>query len=410
MNYEETLSFLFNKLQSYQHSGSSAINTKLDKTLLFCENIGEPQNAFKSIHVGGTNGKGSVSHYLSAAYQSAGYKVGLYTSPHLKNFTERIRLNGIQIPRDYVVEFVETHFDLINSIQPSFFELTVVMAFDYFRRSEVDIAIIEVGLGGRWDSTNVINPEISVITNISLDHTSILGNTIEEIAFEKAGIIKPNTPIIIGERQVDSDKVFLDQARKMNAPISFASDTDCKVDLKFKTYYDFLNQRTASSVISILNKGGLFDVSVDQIELGFQQMLKLTGLRGRWDVLSNDPFIVCDTGHNYDGVLQLVEEIKKLQVEEIHIIWGMVAEKDVLSVLKLLPKKAHYYFCGTSNPRTVSGTEISRMAQTVDLIGDSFDNVELALFSAQEKAKRNDLIFIGGSNFVVAEIPDELWL
>ena len=410
MNYEETLAFLFNKLQSYQHSGSSAINSKLDKTLEFCARLGNPQNAFKCIHVGGTNGKGSVSHYLSSGYQSAGYNVGLYTSPHLKDFTERIKLNGIEVPRDFVVSFVEAHHELIQSIQPSFFELTVVMAFDYFRKTKVDLAIIEVGLGGRWDSTNVINPLISVITNISLDHVGILGDTLEQIAIEKAGIIKQDTPVVIGERQQETDHIFIGQAQKLNAELRFASERDFRLVKSVKTNYDRINQRTAFEVFGILNKSKLFETDEEVVLNGFEQMPQLTGLRGRWDILSQSPLMICDTGHNYGGVKQVVSEIAKLNRDKVHIIWGMVAEKDVLSVLRLLPKKAHYYFCGTSNPRTLSGIQISEMAHTVGLIGDSYEGVDLAIHSAQKMAKVNDLIFIGGSNFVVADIPDTIWL
>lgn len=407
--------------------GSAAIKKDLHNTLIMCEALGNPHQKFKSIHIAGTNGKGSTSHMLAAILQKAGYKTGLYTSPHLKDFRERIRINGKMVSKSFVINFVEKHKELITTIEPSFFEVTVAMAFDYFAKEKVDIAIIEVGLGGRLDSTNIIRPEVSVITNISLDHTQILGDTLAEIAGEKAGIIKRNIPVVVGERHEETQQVFLAKAKAENSLINFAEDQyhivnhqrkgehlivdiavldqlnypDLTLDLTGT--YQLKNVITVIQAIDILRKKG-FNITDDSIYSALKQVKKLTGLQGRWQTLSKNPLVICDTGHNKAGIIEVLRNIDSIKHRQLHMVIGMVKDKDIDGVLKLLPEHAIYYFCEPQLERALSAKELQEKASKYHLKGYLTENPMEALALAREKAHPEDLIFIGGSTFVVSEI------
>lgn len=407
--------------------GAVAIKKDLHNTLAMCEALGNPQNKFKSIHVAGTNGKGSTSHMLAAIFQKAGYKTGLYTSPHLKDFRERIRINGKMVSKAFVKDFVKDQQKLIKEIEPSFFEVTVAMAFDFFAQEKVDVAIIEVGLGGRLDSTNIITPELSVITNISLDHTNILGNTLPEIAFEKAGIIKKNIPVIIGERHAETEAVFLQKAKTENSPISFAEDiisiTNFKknanylsADFSFKNgekltnlksdltgNYQTKNVKTVIASVTQLNKIG-FNINWDAVKEALKNVKKITGLQGRWQALSKNPLIICDTGHNKAGITEVLQNINQTPHQNLHFVIGMVNDKDISGVLALLPKNATYYFCQPNLERALNAEQLNNQAKNYGLIGKTYQSVQQAFIAAKANANPNDLVFVGGSTFVVAEV------
>ncbi|WP_316747517.1 folylpolyglutamate synthase/dihydrofolate synthase family protein [Pedobacter gandavensis] len=427
MNYKQTLDYLYSKLPMFTRVGTVAYRKDLHNTIAMCDQLGNPQDKFKTIHVGGTNGKGSTSHMLAAILQQAGYKTGLYTSPHLKDFRERIRINGEMIPEAFVVDFVEEQKSLMEELQPSFFEVTVAMAFSHFEKAEVDIAIIEVGLGGRIDSTNIITPELSVITNISLDHTNILGTTLPEIATEKAGIIKNGVPVVIGETQAEISKIFIQKAAETNSPIYFA-DQELQLQQLQKTgkYLDLMvgngnttlyphleldlngayqrkNILTVLEAIQILKQQG-FKIEDEAVYTAVKNVKGLTGLQGRWQTLAENPLVICDTGHNMAGITEVMQNINDTPHDQLHIVIGMVRDKDISGVLKLLPTDAHYYFCQPELERALPASELAEQAKNHHLIGDVFPSVQLAFHAAKDNANANDLVFIGGSTFVVAEV------
>lgn len=423
MNYNETLEWLFAQLPMYQREGQAAYKANLDNTLKLDEHFGAPHRQFKTIHVGGTNGKGSVSHMLASVLQTAGYKTGLYTSPHLKDFRERIKINGEMISEQYVIDFVEQNKSLFAGIKPSFFEMTVAMAFKYFADQQVDIAVIEVGLGGRLDSTNIITPLASVVTNISFDHMALLGDTLEKIAGEKAGIIKPDVPAIIGTRDAATDFVFINKARERGTSIDFASDNwseertpDNTYNLKnkqgitfndlhpdLKGLYQRKNIPTVIETILHLREQGI-KITDQAVHEGIANTIRYTGLLGRWQELSRTPYTVCDTGHNIDGLTEIVAQLKTCKYERLHFVMGMVNDKDVDSVLHILPKDAIYYFCKASIPRAMDEHILAEKAAGNDLHGKTYPTVAEAYAAAKEAANRNDMIYIGGSTFVVAEV------
>lgn len=394
---------MFSKLPMFQQVGKSALNNKLDNIKAFTSLLNNPERTFKTIHVAGTNGKGSSSHMIASVLQEAGYKVGLYTSPHLKDFRERIKINGTEIPENEVVTFIEKHKNFLEEHHLSFFEMTVGLAFDYFSKQKVDIAVIEVGLGGRHDSTNIISPEISLITNISKDHMDILGDTLTKIAFEKAGIIKKNTPVIISEYDEETAFVFVEKANLENAPITFASDlkTNLKTDLQ-----GFYQEKNIKGVIAVLNylRNNSWKISEENIEKGLLNVVKNTKLKGRWQTISENPKIVCDTGHNIAGISYVIEQISKQDFKNLHLVLGFVKDKDVDAVLSLFPKNAFYYFCKPNIPRGLDAEIVKEIAQQKGLNGNVFGSVEDALESAKQNAQSSDFIFVGGSTFVVAEI------
>jgi len=425
-SYEEAVQYLYQNLPIFQRVGASAYRPDLTNTLRLCEALGNPHLKFKSIHVAGTNGKGSTSHMLAAILQSAGYKTGLYTSPHLRNFTERIRVNGKEADRKFIVDFVNRVKPLIEEIKPSFFEITVVMAFCYFVEQKIDIAVIEVGLGGRLDSTNVILPLVSVITNIGWDHKEILGDTLEKIAVEKAGIIKEKTPVVISERQAEVEKVFIDRANQLRAALTFATyDIQVVQNEKYgQFYYDifksgspyirkavsglqgiYQQQNIAGVVatVSVLNTAG-FSIDEKAVITGLRDVVSLTDLKGRWQKLSEAPLMICDTGHNIDGIRQVVNQLSMQRATHLHMVWGMVKDKDISDILAILPKDASYYFCEARIPRAMSASVLADKARAAGLRGEVIPDVNDAIRKALTLARETDLIFIGGSTFVVAEI------
>ena len=399
MNYQDTISYLYEKLPMYQRSGSIAYKKDIGNIIKASERLGNPHLDFKSIHIAGTNGKGSTSHIISSVLQEAGYKVGLYTSPHLKDFRERIKINGNMISKRSVINFIKKNKSNFEKIHMSFFELTVAMTFNYFSEESVDIAVIECGLGGRLDSTNIISPEISVITNISLDHTDLLGDTLEKIAIEKSGIIKKNTPVIIGRKQKETQHIFEKKASKENSKIIYAKNFNYKCDLK--GYYQKENIDTAITTIKNLNK---FKIDEKDIKKGLNNIVKNTSFLGRWQIISNEPLIICDTAHNIDGLTEVVNQINRIQFNNLHFIIGLVNDKNIDTILSILPKKAHYYFCQADIPRAMNKTNLQMESKKFNLNGDVHPSVKKALNQAKKRAKRNDLIFVGGSTFVVAEI------
>ena len=423
MTYQETLNYLYQNLPMFQRVGSSAFTKDLTNTIALCEALGNPQHRFKSIHIAGTNGKGSSSHMLASVLQAAGYKTGLYTSPHLKEFTERIRINGQEIDQDFVVDFVERIKPQIDKIRPSFFEITVAMAFDYFVHQHVDVAVIEVGLGGRLDSTNIIMPVLSLITNISWDHMDLLGDTLEKIAAEKAGIIKSEVPVVISERQVEIENVFIQKANAERSPITFAIDQfqvtreanglytiyhnnqHYVLKLDLMGIYQTKNIAGVLASIDELKKIG-FKISDQHVEHGLKDVMSRTGLRGRWQTIGEKPLIICDTGHNEGGMKEIVKQIAETKYHQLHMVLGMVRDKDVSKVLELLPKDAHYYFCEASIPRALPADELRLKAKGFGLNGHAFKNVNEAIQSAKENSTPDDFIFVGGSTFVVAEVEN----
>jgi len=426
MTYPQTLDYLFSRLPMFQRIGAAAYKANLDNTFAICKALGNPEKKIKCVHVAGTNGKGSSSHMLAAVLQQAGYKTGLYTSPHLIDFRERIKINGKQIPKTDVVKFVEDYKTTFDSIEPSFFEWTVGLAFHYFTAQEVDIAIIEVGLGGRLDSTNVIKPECCLITNIGFDHINLLGNTLPLIAAEKAGIIKEKIPVIISQTQIEVLSVFNTKAQSLKAPISFADkqykvisnsiqdnllciELHEKVKNKTQLYkldisglYQIKNLQGVLSCLEILKKKG-FIIEDDAILKALQNVKKLTGLMGRWQTLSENPLIIADTGHNEDGIKEVLKNLERYTYKKLHIVFGVVNDKDVTSILKLLPKTATYYFCKANIPRALPEKELFDLAKQHDLRGKKFPTVSEALTEAKKQAKPTDLIFVGGSTFTVAD-------
>ena len=424
MNYAETLEFIYNRLPLFQMVGSSAYKVGLDSMIAFDNRLGNPHKSFKCIHVGGTNGKGSSSHTLASILQSAGYKVGLFTSPHLKDFRERIRVNGEMIPEDFVIEFVEKHKDFFDEVYPSFFEVNFAMAMDYFRAEHVDVAVIEVGLGGRLDSTNIITPELCVITNISLDHINILGNTEEAIAREKSGIIKKDIPVVIGEAEGEVRKIFEEKANSVGAPITFADEiesswagfseengTPYQTIHVGKEYictpllgnYQVKNMRTVRVAIDQLRHIG-YSISDEAMQDGVKKTIEQTHLLGRWQILGKNPYTVCDTGHNVGGIQYVVEQLRRTPHNRLHIVFGMVGDKDVTHVLQLLPKEATYYFTRASIKRAMEETKMKQLAEEQGLTGECYPTVKDALAAAKATAREDDLIYIGGSTYVVAEI------
>ncbi|MDA6072764.1 bifunctional folylpolyglutamate synthase/dihydrofolate synthase [Flavobacterium sp. AC] len=406
MNYQETTNWMFNQLPMYQLQGASAYKEDLTNIKLLAAHLDNPQNQLKCIHVAGTNGKGSTSHMLASVLQEAGYKVGLYTSPHLKDFRERIKINGQEISEDFVCEFVAKHKDFFEANDMSFFEMSVGLAFDYFAAEKVDIAIIEVGLGGRLDATNIITPLVAVITNIDLDHTQFLGNTPALIAGEKAGIIKPNVPVVIGEYTDETQPVFLAKAQENNAPVYFASDLISEVfpsDLIGD--YQFHNKKTVQQTIAVLNSQNEFKVSVESLKSGLLNVVKNTGLQGRWQQLGENPKIICDTAHNKHGLAVVMNQIQKETFDTLHIVLGVVNDKDLDSILPLFPKKAQYYFCRPDSSRGLDTEILKEAAKKYGLLGEKYNSVSEAFDAARQNATQNDFIYVGGSTFVVAELP-----
>ncbi len=404
MNYKETLEWMFSQLPMFQREGKTAFKKDLTNSIAFSKHLNYPEKKFKSIHVAGTNGKGSTSHMIASVLQEAGYKVGLYTSPHLKDFRERIRINGEVITESEVVDFIEENNSFLLKYKPSFFEMTVGLAFDCFAKHRIDIAVVEVGLGGRLDSTNIITPKVSVITNIGFDHTQFLGETLHEIAFEKAGIIKSGVPVIIGEFHEETYPVFEKVAKESKSPLFLASSNiinNYKSDLKGN--YQIHNIKTAVQTIAILKTQG-YNISEESIKNGLQKVAGNTGLLGRWQIVKNNPKVICDTGHNKEGLHYIFKQLKQESFEKLHIVLGMVNDKDLNSILPLFPKNATYYFCTPNIPRGLSEVELQLKCSNFDLLGNVYCSVNEAYKAALKFAKTNDLIFVGGSTFVVAEI------
>ena len=407
MTYKETIEYLFNSTPVFEHVGASAYKPGLQTTEILDAHYGHPHKNFKTIHIAGTNGKGSVSHSLASILQEAGYKVGLYTSPHLIDFRERIRVNGIPVSEEYVIRFVEDFKHLnskrIHPLSPSFFELTTALAFKYFAEEKVDIAVIEVGLGGRLDCTNIITPILSVITNISFDHTQFLGNTLAQIASEKAGIIKHQVPVVIGETTKETRPVFENKAKEMDAPIFFAEDIDrseCdQYEFELKGSYQKKNLRT----ILCATKRLPF-IHPEHIQKGLTNVCKNTGLMGRWQTLSTNPLIICDTGHNVGGWKYLAPQISSVPCDRLHIVFGMVDDKDIRNVLSMLPKNAVYYFTQANNHRAIPAQQVGELAKEYGLSGNTYPTVAQAYEEAKSSASENDFIFIGGSSYIVADL------
>lgn len=431
MTYQQTLDYLYSQLPMFQRVGAAAYKADLDNTIAICKLLGNPENKFRSVHIAGTNGKGSTSHMLASILQEAGLKVGLYTSPHLKDFRERIKINGEMIPEKNVVDFVAKYKGEFEKIQLSFFEMTVGLAFDYFANEKVDIAVIEVGLGGRLDSTNVITPLVSVITNISFDHTVLLGNTLQKIAGEKAGIIKKNIPVVIGETIKETKDVFTAKAKELDAGIIFANEIYTagnvkqlnkeklflSADIKKKGHvvleqllselpglYQQNNMLTVLATVDVLNEKYRFNLNESVLRNGIKNTIKNTGLSGRWQVLSRNPLIIADTGHNEAGIREVLKQIALTPHEHLHFVLGMVSDKDISTILKMLPADASYYFCKANIPRALDAKELSDQAAAFGLKGKIYNSVNDALNAARENARPKDLVFVGGSTFTVAEV------
>lgn len=429
LTYEESIHYLYNKLPAFSRIGPKAYKADLKNTLALCEYLGNPQNKIKTIHIAGTNGKGSVSHMLAAILQENHYKTGLYTSPHLKDFRERIKINGRMMDESFLVDFVERTKAISDEIKPSFFELTFAMALDYFAVQKVDVAVIETGLGGRLDSTNVIRPLLSVITNISFDHMDILGDSLQKIAYEKAGIIKENVPVVIGETLQETKPVFEKKASEMNATIFFADKKFKVVSSEYETtflklkirnnqdqadhilqldlngLYQEKNILTVLSAVDIVNK--FFPLEYQKIISALAKVKELTGLFGRWEIIHQKPTIALDVAHNEDGIKQLLYHIEKLKYRHMHIIFGMVKDKDIKKVLYLFPKEASFYFTKAHNPRALPEDELQKMAKEFDLSGETFPDVNKAIKAALPNASTDDLIVVCGSVFVIAEVENK---
>ena len=427
MDYKEVIAFLYKQLPVFHREGKKAFKPGLGNIQQLCERLGNPQNSFKALHIAGTNGKGSSSHFMASILQEHGFRVGLYTSPHLKSFTERIKINGQNVAEDWVVQFVEKNLQLIQDIKPSFFEWTVLMAFSYFKDQQVDWAVIETGLGGRLDSTNIILPKACLITNISWDHQDILGDTLELIAEEKAGIIKQGVPICISERQSFSERIFQKKAEELNAPIIFAEDkiqwisySNLQEQLHlqgkssqhetFEVSSPYAGEYQVKNIAGILawceqiQNEGIIPLQWDKILVGIEKSKINTQLHGRWELIQKNPWIVADTGHNESGISQLLSQVKRLNQGDLWIILGMVADKDIHLVLKLFPKEAHYIFCQAQNPRALTSENLQKMALEHGLVGFCENDVNNAIEMAKHSAKENDFILITGSTYLVAEI------
>ncbi len=402
MNYTETLAWLYNQLPMYQRVGKAAYKADLNNTIALCKLLGNPEKKLKSIHIAGTNGKGSTAHMLASVLQTAGYKTGLYTSPHLKDFRERIKINGQEITEDYVVTFIDKYKEKFSTMGLSFFEMTVGLAFDYFVAEEVDIAVVEVGMGGRLDSTNVLQPEVSVITNIGLDHTQFLGDTLAKIAGEKAGIIKANTPVVIGETQSETKPVFTAKAQELNAPIYFADEMQLPTyNTDLRGNYQVHNIKTVLQTIALLKN---YPVDTNSIISGLANTVKNTNLMGRWQTLGTEPLIICDVAHNIAGLTETMQQVANTNYNKLHIVYGMVNDKDPNTALNLLPKDATYYFCKPDIPRGMEAEELKEIAAQTELNGNAYPTVTKALEAAKKAASADDMIYVGGSVFVVAEV------
>ena len=427
MNYRETIDYIFKQLPMYQRIGKAAYKADLNTSIQLLDYLDNPEKKFKSIHIAGTNGKGSVSHMIASVLQTAGLKTGLYTSPHLKDFRERIRINGKVINKNYVVDFIEQNKTAFEKLKLSFFEMTVGMAFKYFFENKIDIAVIETGMGGRLDSTNLINPELSIITNIGLDHTQFLGETIEKIVVEKAGIIKKNTPVVIGETQNQIRDIFIEKAKLENSQIFFADQNfeaeliDNKdiyynifnikkngklflknIKLPLKGDYQSKNLVTSLQALNIL--ADKFGIKNEHIFEGIFKTVENTALMGRWQILKQNPITICDTGHNIDGIKHIVNQISNFHFSKLHFVIGVVNDKNIDKILKILPKKAIYYFCKAKIPRGLNAQILKEKAKNFNLDGKAYNSVTTAYQSAVRSAKKTDMIFIGGSTFIVAEV------
>ena len=406
MNYSEIITYLYQRTPLFQQVGAVAYKEGLTNSLLLDEHLGHPHRLFRSIHVAGTNGKGSCSHTLAAILQSAGYRVGLYTSPHLVDFRERIRVNGVPVSEQYVVDFVERERSFFEPLHPSFFELTTAMAFRYFADCHVDVAVVEVGLGGRLDCTNLISPDLSVITKISFDHTQFLGHTLAAIAREKAGIIKPHTPVVVGEVLPETRFVFEQQAEAMEAPLYFAEEQSllyADVEMELKGCYQQKNRATVLAAIPLLQQAG-YRVGEAEVRRGFAQVVELTGLQGRWQQLQEAPRMVCDTGHNVGGIRYVAEQLKSQHCRTLRMVMGMVNDKDIRGVLALLPRQAVYYFTQASVKRALPVEEFARLAMEAGLQGSCYPDVASAVRAAQKESLPEDFIFVGGSSYIVADL------
>ncbi len=422
MTYDETVEYLFNCAPPFQQVGGAAYKEGLANTIALDNHLGNPHRKFRTIHVAGTNGKGSTSHTLAAILQEAGYKVGLYTSPHLIDFRERIRINGVPASREFVVDFVEKHKAYFEPLQPSFFELTTAMAFTCFAQQQVDVAIIEVGLGGRLDCTNIITPDISVITNISLDHTQFLGDTVEKIAAEKAGIIKEGIPIVIGEATDATRKIFTETAAQKNAPIFFAQDEQPfnsitekgdSIEYNSKKYSTFTGelcgsyqQKNAATILTAIDQlvNKKYKIGSKEIAAGFSNVCRLTGFMGRWQKISDTPRTVCDAGHNIGGIEYITKQLAAVQCDTLRIVFGMVSDKDINTVLSMMPTTAKYYFTNANIKRAMPAEELREKAAKHNLTGESYPTVAAALNAARADAAPRDFIFVGGSCFIVADL------
>lgn len=423
MSYQETIDFLFSAVPCFQQQGAVAYKPGLERVLAMAEVMSNPHLSFRSIHVGGTNGKGSTASTLASVLSASGYKTGLFTSPHLVDFRERIRINGVPVGEDYVVDFVDKARPLLEKYAPSFFELTTLMAFSFFAEQKVDVAVIEVGMGGRLDSTNIIRPELSVITNVSADHTQFLGMTLPEIAFEKAGIIKKDIPVVIGEAEGEVRTVFAQRAQEESAPIYFAEESGALLScedranglyLHTSKYGSFpaqlggaaqhLNARTILTALSVIAERNLFTIPLEAVHDGFASVIERAGLLGRWQQLSMTPQIFCDTGHNEAGIALVVQQIARQKYTHLHIVLGMVSDKEWQKVLSLLPQEATYYFVAPPSERALSASVLKDYALQIGLKGESFPTISDGFLTAKSKAKPDDLIYIGGSNYVVAEV------
>lgn len=427
MTYQQTLDYLFTKLPMYQRVGAAAYKENLDNTLAICKILGNPEKKLKCIHIAGTNGKGSSSHMIASVLQKAGYKTGLYTSPHLTDFRERIKINGKMIPKTDVTKFVEDYKVAFEEIQPSFFEWTVGLAFNYFVKQEVDVAVIEVGLGGRLDSTNVISPVVSLITNIGYDHVNLLGDTLQKIGAEKAGIIKTKTPVIISQTQLEVISVFSTIAKDLKAPIEFADKVFKIVKTEYKknlqnitvlnkktnisqTYeldllgsYQAKNLLGVLSTLEILQQKG-FIIELNDILEALKTIYETTGIQGRWQIIQNKPLVIADTGHNEDGIKEVLENFKRYDYKKLHFVLGVVNDKDVTKMLSILPKEAIYYFCKASIPRAMDENELEKLAKKINLKGKVYLTVPDALKAAKKACATNDIVFVGGSTFTVADV------
>lgn len=428
MNYNETINWMFNKLPMYQRIGAAAYKADLNSTIKILDYLNNPQDNFKSVHIAGTNGKGSVSHSLASVFQEAGYKTGLYTSPHLRDFRERIRINGNMIPENNVVEFIDKHKNKLEELELSFFEMTVAMAFDYFKNEKVDIAIIEVGMGGRLDSTNIIKPELSIITNISLDHVKFLGDSEDKIAVEKAGIIKKMIPVVIGETQIKTKDVFIEKAKAENSEIFFADKifqcektTENNIldyqsfniyknnkeyinELKFPLLGNYQNKNLKTIICAIDILKNTFSINENHIKNGLFNVIKNTSLMGRWQIIQKKPLVIADTGHNVAGITEIINQLSEINYSKLHFVISVVNDKDIDSILQLLPKNAEYYFCKADIPRGLDVNILAEKARSSGLKGNCYNSVNEAYTTACANAKDEDLVFVGGSNFTVAEI------